>query len=497
MIKFCRRNAVVIFFDLLLALFAFGFSWNICGSLHMFWLVLFAVIWVLIGTITHKLYFSEYKRRRYVLASLFIVNTITGGVLFLLYHYFISDDRQGSFILIAAALLFALEFLLYYVLYLLLYRKRPYAREEPFINKNLEAINELSVEKSAVNEDVNKLVAAIKDGVVHPIEWIISQLESDSVVLESSNFEDVLQHKILHPTLIIHNHPLNMIRHLNTLLSETNYKLENKGYLVCRCVSAGIRRNTIMNQMPTRINRMIYFFDYLIYRVLPKLPVFKKIYYCFTRRENRVLPRVEVLGRLYRAGFDVLCENIIGGELYVVAQKIKPPLCDTKPSYGVFIRLLRKGKNGKIIGVYKFRTMYAYSEYLQPYMYKTEGLYKDGGRYGNDYRISTLGKFMRKVFIDELPMLINWIKGDVKLVGVRPLSSHYFHLYSKELQELRIKVKPGLLPPYYADRPKSLQEKQESEMRYLRAYLKNPIRTDWVYFWRIFESIVFRGARSK
>ena len=45
-------------------------------------------------------------------------------------------------------------------------------------------------------------------------------------------------------------------------------------------------------------------------------------------------------------------------------------------------------------------------------------------------------------------MLINFFKGDMKLVGVRPLSKQYFELYKKEVRERRIKYKPGLIPPF-------------------------------------------------
>src|SRR5690625_6535201 len=79
-------------------------------------------------------------------------------------------------------------------------------------------------------------------------------------------------------------------------------------------------------------------------------------------------------------------------------------------------------------------------------------------------------------------MFINYFRGDLKLVGVRPLSTHYFELYPRELQDLRIQVKPGLVPPYYADLPSGLEEIQESEKRYLEAYLEHPWRTDIRYF---------------
>ena len=85
----------------------------------------------------------------------------------------------------------------------------------------------------------------------------------------------------------------------------------------------------------------------------------------------------------------------------------------------------------------------------------------------------------------------------MKLVGVRPLSKHYFSLYCEELQQLRVKFKPGLLPPFYADMPKTLDEIQQSELNYLRMCQKRGVFvTDIVYIWKIFVNIVFKRARS-
>jgi lipopolysaccharide/colanic/teichoic acid biosynthesis glycosyltransferase len=104
---------------------------------------------------------------------------------------------------------------------------------------------------------------------------------------------------------------------------------------------------------------------------------------------------------------------------------------------------------------------------------------------------------MRKYWIDELPMLLNWIKGDMKLVGVRPISQHYYSLYSKELQEQRTRHKPGLLPPFYADMPKTLDEIQASEIRYLTmCEQRGTLVTDFIYFWKIVGTIVLKKARS-
>lgn len=251
-----------------------------------------------------------------------------------------------------------------------------------------------------------------------------------------------------------------------------------------------------MRQNPVVINRVLFFLDYCWHRIIPKLSFTRDFYFGLTKGQNRALTRVEVLGRLYRAGFDVLHEEIVHGEFYVIAAKVKEPVRDDKPSGGLLIRLKRKGKGGKIIGVYKFRTMYAYSEYLQPYIYKQAGLCS-GGKIAGDYRVNAAGRFLRKTWLDELPMLINWMKGDLKLVGVRPLSSHYFSLYSEELRALRIRTKPGLIPPFYADMPGTLDEIQESERRYLEQYLRSPFLTDWRYFWKAFRNIVFRRKRSR
>ena len=81
--------------------------------------------------------------------------------------------------------------------------------------------------------------------------------------------------------------------------------------------------------------------------------------------------------------------------------------------------------------------------------------------------------------------------------GIRPLSFHYLDLYDQELQELRKKVKPGLVPPFYADLPETFEEICDSERRYIKAFLKHPLKTQCTYFWRSFINIAIKGARSK
>ncbi|MCH7525100.1 MAG: sugar transferase, partial [Bacteroidetes bacterium] len=255
------------------------------------------------------------------------------------------------------------------------------------------------------------------------------------------------------------------------------------------------RRIRVLKKYIRPFNWFYYTADVVFMRIFPKLPITKQFYFFITKGRNRVLTRAETFGRLYSCGFEIIDEETIDNKLYFVAKKIKEPAFDNDPSYGLLVRLKRIGKGGTIFNVYKLRTMHAYAEYLQEYVHKHNNL-KEGGKFKNDFRITTEGKFFRKFWLDELPMLINLLKGNMKLVGVRPLSTHYFSLYTKELQEKRILHKPGLVPPYYADMPKNLDEIIASEMRYLKACEKHPFRTDVKYFFKAFYNIFFKGARS-
>jgi len=98
---------------------------------------------------------------------------------------------------------------------------------------------------------------------------------------------------------------------------------------------------------------------------------------------------------------------------------------------GVFYKQERIGKNQKKFGLYKFRSMQT-------------GADKQGQiTIGNDNRITKVGHFIRKYKIDELPQLINIIRGDMSVVGPRPEVKKYVDLYTNEQLKV-LSVKPGL-----------------------------------------------------
>ncbi|SFV70602.1 Undecaprenyl-phosphate galactosephosphotransferase [hydrothermal vent metagenome] len=163
--------------------------------------------------------------------------------------------------------------------------------------------------------------------------------------------------------------------------------------------------------------------------------------------------------------------------------------------YSWLIKLPRTGKDGKRIFVYKFRTMEPYSEYIQDFIIKKNGLNEDG-TIRNDFRITKVGKFLRRYWLDELPMLFNLFNGDLKLIGFRPLSDTMLNQYPKEFIPLRNRYKPGLIPPYYVDAPNSFEGVIDSEKLYIKSYSQNALRTDTSYFFKFLKVIFLKGTRS-
>lgn len=97
---------------------------------------------------------------------------------------------------------------------------------------------------------------------------------------------------------------------------------------------------------------------------------------------------------------------------------------------GVFFLQERPGKNAKIFKVIKFKTM-------------TDECDATGNLLPDEDRLTHVGRFVRSTSIDELPQLINVLKGDMALIGPRPLLVQYLPLYSKE-QARRHEVRPGI-----------------------------------------------------
>ncbi len=305
-----------------------------------------------------------------------------------------------------------------------------------------------------------------------------------------------IEHQNIDFQIIVNFKRINNCKRINKFFEAVNRKLPIGGLYISKVETYTLRKERILKKFPFGINYVYYCLDFVFKRVFPKLFLTKWLYFFITRGNNRILSKAETLGRLYSCGFEIDSEELIDNHLYFVARKTKDPSYDMNPTYGPFVKLRRVGKNFKVFNVYKLRTMHPYSEYIQEYLFQNNGS-DTGDKINNDFRVTTLGRFFRKFWLDELPMFINLIKGDIKLVGVRPLSKHKFSIYPEKVQKLRTLTKPGLIPPYYVDLPDNFDGLVASEVNYLNKYLDNPLKTDIEYFFKAFYNIVIKKARSQ
>jgi lipopolysaccharide/colanic/teichoic acid biosynthesis glycosyltransferase len=323
-----------------------------------------------------------------------------------------------------------------------------------------------------------------------------SKLSGQTAVLSTTTAFNIVSLPEDKYTYIINLHKINDIRQLDNFIDAVNRKLEPKGYFFCCVETKDQRKKRVLRKFPSVLNYIFYSFDFIVKRILPKLTITRPLYMILTHGNNAVISRAEALGRLCRGGFRIRQESFLGDHLCIEAKKISDPLPSNGYYYGPIIALPRIGKNGETIKVYKLRTMHPYSEYIQDYVYRVHDL-QDGGKFKDDFRITSWGSVCRKIWFDELPTFINLLEGNMKLVGVRPLSKQYFELYDTEIRERRTKYKPGLVPPYYADMPADLESIQASELKYLDSYDKHPFLTDVKYFFKSWWNIIFHHARSR
>ena len=144
-----------------------------------------------------------------------------------------------------------------------------------------------------------------------------------------------------------------------------------------------------------------------------------------------MLPKwVSMYRGLIKRGFDccvALVIMLLFVPLFLVCMMV---LGIVNRDINIFFLQARPGKNGKIFYVVKFKTM-------------TDERGTNGELLPDEKRLTKIGKFIRSTSLDELPQLINVLKGDMSLIGPRPLLPQYLPLYTKE-QIRRHDVRPGI-----------------------------------------------------
>ncbi len=281
---------------------------------------------------------------------------------------------------------------------------------------------------------------------------------------------------------IIMSTSLNNCLDINLILSKLYNGIVGDGYLIVK----------YKPQPTASIKKIKSVFDFIFKRILPKIPYLNLLYNPLFNRKNKSLSKAEAWGRLMYCGFDVQHEEVFSNIAYVFSKKRRLQEGTKNPSYYPIIKLKRVGYEGKSINIYKIRTMYPYSEFIQKKVFEMNSL-NQTGKLQNDFRITEYGKFIRKFWIDELPQIINLLKHDIKLVGIRAMSEHYFSLYPEDYHILYKKVRPGFLSPLYENT--TFECIVETERKYLEEYIEHPLKTDIKYFFKITKDIL-KGRRS-
>lgn len=135
----------------------------------------------------------------------------------------------------------------------------------------------------------------------------------------------------------------------------------------------------------------------------------------------------------------------------------------------VFFKHTRIGKDGKIIKIYKFRTMVENAEDLiKGFTPEQMKEYEENYKLSNDPRITKVGEFLRKTSLDELPQLINILKGDLAIVGPRPVVANELKKYGTNIRKF-LSVTPGLTG-YWAANGRSCtsyEQRMQMELFYI------------------------------
>ncbi len=472
-------------------------------SKYFLYLIAFTIIFLFFSLLFEK-YESKRSHKPSEVIKRYFFSFSLSAIVGLSLIYILQTDYNSRFIMLGTLLvLFILE-----SIWLLIYFSLRYAVE---YDSNIEVIHRQKIEESkksqsglitpsddyveAKEHEVKVIRDLFGDELINFISKHVNIYSAHTEYFYTSFTFSILSKQHASNTFVNFLR-LNDVRRINKLIESVHTKLIDRGLFVCCAETNNICKKRYFTKYSFIVGRFIYFFDFLFRRAWPKIPYLNKLYFGITKGQNRAISHAEILGRLYSCGFELIESKTIKSMNWYIVQKARNPLLYTNPTYGPLIKLKRIGKYGKNIFVYKIRTMHPFSEFLQEYIYEQNYL-DEKSKFKDDFRVTTVGKILRKLWIDELPMLYNLLRGDLKLVGVRPLSLHFFNLYPEGMKELRIKHKPGLVPPFYVDLPKSFQEVVESERRYLLKYQKKPFSTDFKYFFKAFYNILFRKARSR
>jgi len=281
---------------------------------------------------------------------------------------------------------------------------------------------------------------------------------------------------------------------MNESLVKIRRLLSRRGTFIGNLETNEQHNKRIMDRFNVVVATIFMIYGFVFRRVMPKLFGFRFLHEKLGIVRHHILSRCEALGRLRYCGFAITDLEEIDNRLHFVVRKSSVPM-NGKPTEGLFIKVRKVGLKGRIIHCYKLRTMHAYANYLHDYVLDNLEL-DNNGKVVGDFRVPAWGKILRKLWLDEMPQLLNILKGELSFIGLRHLSKEFLELYPEDWRKERLKMRPGFVPPYYADCPKTFEEIIESEKRYYRLKKRHPMTTDVYYFIRVIISFLTWSART-
>ena len=183
-----------------------------------------------------------------------------------------------------------------------------------------------------------------------------------------------------------------------------------------------------------------------------------------TKKETKeILKTKNIYSRYIKKILDVLLSTIglvvLSPVFLLIAILIK-----TGSKGTVFFKHNRIGKSGKEMYIYKFRTMVENAEDLiKQFTPEQMEEFKTNFKLENDPRITKIGKFLRKTSLDELPQLLNIIKGDLSIIGPRPVVTEELQKYGVNMEKF-LSVTPGLTGYWAANGRSTTTYEQRMEM---------------------------------
>lgn len=171
------------------------------------------------------------------------------------------------------------------------------------------------------------------------------------------------------------------------------------------------------------------------------------------------------------------------------------PLSTPGTYVGPFFVQPRVGKGGSEFLAYKIRTMRPGATISQQELQRG---HENGafGKISNDSRVTPLGQILRRYWLDEVPQILNVLKGDLALVGWRPLTRADLDSYPDDFQKEYCKHKPALISILYATDASGRSEVLTEARNYFKQLQEHPFKTKLSYFGRALWGVLVHGRRG-